>query len=69
MAVSAKYSWNKEGTFEIKVKVKDDFNQSSNWSDSLFVTIPKNKATNSPLLRFLENHPNLFPLLRQILGL
>ena len=29
----------------------------------------KTKAINTPFLTFLENHPNLFPLLRQILGL
>ena len=31
--------------------------------------IPKNRLIKTPLLRFLEIHPRLFPLLRQILGL
>jgi len=30
---------------------------------------PKNKAVDTPFLNFLENHPYLFPLLRQLLGL
>jgi len=33
------------------------------------LTTPKNKAINTPLLNFLENHPRMFPLLRQLLGL
>ncbi len=41
--------------------------------DLCFITYfqepPKNKAINSPFLQFLENHPYLFPLLRQLLGL
>ncbi len=32
-------------------------------------TKPKNKAMDTPFLRFLENHPHLFPLLRQLLRL
>jgi hypothetical protein len=28
-----------------------------------------NKVTNTPFLRFIENHPNLFPIIRQLLGL
>lgn len=32
-------------------------------------TKPKNTAINTPLLNFLENHPHLFPLLQQLLGL
>jgi len=40
--------------------------------DYTFITYfkePKNKAINTPFLQFLENHPHLFPLLRQLLGL
>ncbi len=41
--------------------------------DLCFITYfqepPKNKAINSPFLRFLENHPHMFPMLRKILGL
>ena len=31
------------------------------------VTLPKYKPINTPFLNFLENHPHLFPLLRQLL--
>ena len=41
--------------------------------DLCFITYfqepPKNKAINSPFLNFLEQHPHLFPLLRQLLRL
>ena len=33
------------------------------------VTLPKYKPINTPFLNFLENHPHLFPLLRQLLRL
>jgi hypothetical protein len=68
-AVIAKYSWSKQGTFEIKVKARDEFNQEGDWSDSLAISVSKSKTKNSPFLIFLENHPHLFPLIRQILGL
>ena len=38
-------------------------------SDLLAVTMPKNKAINTPFLNFLENHPHMFPPLRHMLGL
>ena len=31
------------------------------------VTMPRDKIVNRPLLNFLENHPNLFPILRLLL--
>ena len=45
------------------------YGSESEWSDPLMVAMPKNKAINSPFLQFLENHPFIFPLLRQLLGL
>jgi len=44
-------------------------------NDSDFCTLhlslgtPKNKVIDHPLLRFLKNHPHMFPMLRQLLGL
>ena len=40
--------------------------------DCCFITYwqkPINRAVNTPFLNFLENHPNLFPILRYLLGL
>ena len=40
--------------------------------DFCFITYwrkPIDRAVNTPFLNFLENHPNLFPILRRLLGL
>ena len=66
---NASHIWTKRGDYAIKVKAKDSSDHESPWSDPLPITMPKNKAINTPFLQFLENHPNLFPLLRQILDL
>ena len=54
-------------TGEIKVINKDDSNDYSIIPVSL--STPKTKAINAPFLTFFENHPRLFTLIRQILGL
>jgi hypothetical protein len=62
-------SWASKGNYEIRIKAKDVYGLESVWSDPLPISMPKNKAINTPFLRFLENHPRMFPLLRQILNL
>lgn len=52
---------------EIKIINKNN-NEDYEIIPVLLIT-PKNKAINTPLLQFLENHPHLFTLLRQIMGL
>ena len=61
--------WFEKGDYEIKVQAIDEFGAESEWSDPLLVSMPKTKTINTVFLTFLENHPYLFPLLRQILGL
>jgi len=67
----ASHEWTKKGNYEIRVKAKDENGVFSNWSDSLCVTMPKNKpfTINLPFQRFLEQRLRLFPILRQLLGL
>ena len=71
VTASAKHTWTTKGDYEIKVKAKDTNGAESVWSDPLPVTMPRNNAFNIyPLfLRFLEQYPHLFPILRQLLGL
>jgi outer membrane protein assembly factor BamB len=59
----------KEGAFtgEVKVVNKENINDFEIIEVSL--TTVKNKITNIQLIRFLGNHPHMFPLLRQLLGL
>jgi len=35
----------------------------------LYLSTPKNKVIDHPFLRFLENHPHMFPVLRCLLGI
>jgi len=63
------HSWSEKGTYTVKAKARDTYDGSeSNWG-TLKVSMPKNKAINTPFLQFLGNHPYMFPLLRQLLGL
>jgi len=64
------HTWYNKGTYTIEARAKDIFGALGDWG-TLDVTMPKNRAFNmNPLfLRFLENHPRMFPILRQLLGL
>jgi hypothetical protein len=64
---SASNSWNTEGEFEIRVAAKDTHGKVSEWSNPLIVKMPRNKIIDNPILNFLQNHPNLFPILQLIL--
>jgi len=66
--VTLKHTWSSQGNYIIKAKAKDVHGAESDWA-TLEVSMPKNKLINTPFLRFLENHPHLFPLLRQLLRL
>jgi hypothetical protein len=67
----ANHTWFEDGTYYIKVKAKDIEDHVSQWSDELGITLTKSKSktTRSTLLRFLENYPHLFPILRYLLEL
>ena len=68
----ASHIWEKKGNYEIKTKAKDINGLVSDWSDPLAVSMPFNKAFNFNfnLLEWLfERFPNVFPILRHMLGL
>ena len=59
---------NMEYTGELKIINKNDSNDYEIIQVSLVT--PKNKQSiRSPLLKFLENHPNIFPLIQSLLEL
>jgi len=58
---------NKE--FSGKITIVNKENSSDYEIINVFLTTPKNKPINTPFLRFLENHPRMFPILRHLLGL
>lgn len=61
------HTWNKRGDYEIRVKARDENGLESKWSDSLVVTMPKNKFFNNFILRFLQNNPLLDSLIHLLL--
>jgi len=67
--VNASHTWYQKGNFTIKVKAKDVVGAESIWG-YLEITMPRNRiAHNSLFLQFLERFPNMFPILRYLLGL
>jgi hypothetical protein len=66
LSLGLPHSWSELGTYIIKVKTKDIFEEESDWAQ-LEVTIPRNKVINRPILNILQNHPNLFPILQRLL--
>ena len=73
--VSATHKWTEKGDYEIKVMAINTNAYWSDWSDSLNVGVStKSKSVvHHPLIQFLqnffENHPNLFPIIRELLGI
>lgn len=63
------HTWEKEGTFMITLRAKDQYDAES--SVSLLVKVPINKPFifNSFFIEFLEQHPRIFPILRTLLRL
>ena len=61
----ASHIWNEQGSFEVRVKAKDNHGVQSDWSDPTTVSMPKYRfPSRFPLLfRFLEQHHFLFPIL------
>jgi len=60
--VSASYSWDEEGIYQVKVKVIDQYGAESEWSDPLVVSIPKNKHItefNPWIFRLIQRFPIL----------
>jgi hypothetical protein len=62
---SESHSWDAQGSYIVKVKVKDEHGSISVWSDPLPISMPKNKSTTivTWISQFLEQHPRLQLLL------
>jgi hypothetical protein len=61
-----KHTWTSQGTFTIKAQAIDFYGAESDWAE-FTVTMPKDKAIDRPLLKFLQCHPNLFPIIQKLL--
>jgi hypothetical protein len=62
--ISTNHSWTISGNYQIKVKAKDIHGAQSEWSDSLSISMPKNKVTDSKILIFIEKYPLIYKLLQ-----
>jgi hypothetical protein len=62
------HSWTARGTYLVKVIAEDIHGAQSVWSDSLTVTIPRNRASIYLLfLRIFEKYPTLYQILQYVL--
>jgi len=66
---STSKTWSEKGTYEIKVKAKNANGAESKWSEPLVMSMPKSNEGNLFFLCFLEQHPDMFPILRHMLEL
>jgi len=64
--ITVGHTWAKQGTYSIMALAMNTDNSISSWNNQ-DVTMPKSKVINRPILNFLERHPYLFPILRQLL--
>lgn len=63
------HTWDEKGMYNIQVKAKDIHGTESDWA-TLEVNMPKNKQYVSIFfLRFLDQHPDIFPILRYLIEL
>jgi len=66
---SLSHTWSSDGTYTIRIKAKDTFDEESGWA-TLTVTMPC--SYNLPLFQFwdklLERFPNVYPILKHLLG-
>ena len=66
--ITRAHTWNYKGTYTIKARAKDTDNLWGAWGE-LEVTMPMNQQTsNMWFLQFLQNHPRMFLILRQLLS-
>jgi hypothetical protein len=66
--ISVSHTWSKRGTYIIKAKAKDTFGSESDWG-TLEVSMPRIISFKSMFIKFLEQFPFAFPILRHLIGL
>lgn len=63
--ITASHTWAKNGDYVISATAMD-VNDAVGPTGSLSITIPRTKTVYTPFLNFLEQHPQLFPILRLV---
>jgi len=67
--INTNYTWSIKGTYEITVKAKDENGHESTWSDPLSITLPRITSQRKFFMDLLDRLPNMFPIIRYLLGL
>jgi thiol-disulfide isomerase/thioredoxin len=65
--VKASHTWTSEGTYTITAKAKDSKGAIGS-TKTLSISTPRQRAVYTPFYNFLENHPNLFLILKIMLN-
>ena len=65
--VCSSHIWDAKGSYTISVTVEDEHGLSVTAYKQ--ITMPRYRYLQNPFIKFLNNHPNLFPIIRQLLGL
>jgi hypothetical protein len=60
------YVWRAQGTYEIRVRAKDDHGVQSEWSDPLEISMPKDRLITSSFQRYLAQHQQIFIFLQSL---
>jgi len=64
------HRWDVEGSYNLKVKARDVYGVESEWSNTLSVSMPRNRVINNPLFtKFMDGFIERFPLFARLLKL
>ena len=66
--ITVSHTWEEQGDYTITVYAQDS-NGLDGPESTLPITMPRNRIVRNPFIKFLQKYPNMFPLLRQLLGL
>jgi len=65
--VTVSHHWSDKGTYTIKAKAEDEYGLVGPEATFTVVITKKSRAINTPILNFLQNHPNQFQILLKII--
>ena len=65
--ISLSHTWTADGTYPIKVKSKDEHGEESTWSDTLSISMPKNRVFQLPHYLFFEHYPIIYQIIQKLL--
>jgi hypothetical protein len=65
-SISTTHKWSQRGNYDVKVKAMDKSGDISAWSDPRPISLTKKRTINTPfILRFLQNHSNILPIIQK----